>query len=139
MLSNVMVDQLKSIQKIIEQKVNNLARHMELVRQAVDLLWLAEDDATAMRQLLLPKAESVFSELRLAAVDALTLEAALSPHVVSDDLRLETILALWQQGYAGGEIIFTDEEKSLSMREAKARYDDDTFRRWKRVTKKTVR
>ena len=130
-----LIHELKSIQGIIEQKVNNLARHMELVRQAEDSLWLDDDDASAMRQLLLPKAESVFSELRRAAVDALSLEVALSPLALSDDLRLATILALWEEGYAG-EMAFTEGEMSLTLREAKAKYDDDTFRRWKRVTKK---
>jgi MoxR-like ATPase len=131
-----LLEELKSIQGILEQKVNSLARHMELVRQAGDSLWLDRDDAIAMHQLLLPKATSVLAELRRATLNALTLEAALSPLAVPDDLRLDTILALWEEGDGGEVCFFTEEEISLSMREAKSKYDPETFRRWKRTKKK---
>jgi len=127
--------ELKGIQGILEQRLNRLLRHMELIRQAGDSLWLDATDASAMRQLLLPKSESVLSELRRASIDAQTLEAALSPSALSDDMRVEMLRSLWEEGY-GGEVGFTEEEMSLSMREAKAKYDIDTFRQWKRAKKR---
>jgi hypothetical protein len=36
------------------------------------------------------------------------------------------------------EISFSTEELSMGMKEAKAKYDAETFRRWKRARKKAV-
>ena len=54
----------------------------------------------------------------------------------SDNVRLSVIDQLWEAGYAP-EVVFSDMEMGMSMKEAKAKYDLETFRKWKRAKKKS--
>jgi hypothetical protein len=54
---------------------------------------------------------------------------------ISNEIRLSVIETLWEDGVGTG-VSFTDDEMDLSMREAKAKYDIDTFRAWKRARKR---
>jgi hypothetical protein len=49
-------------------------------------------------------------------------------------VRLSVLELLWDEG--AQEITFTSEEMKMGMKEAKAKYDLDTFRMWKRARKK---
>ena len=135
------VDSLKlechGILTILQQSLNNLDRHIELLRRSQDFLWIDPEDANAVQQLLLPKAEVSRGEWKQATEDASALELAMSdfPESPKNEHRLEVIQELWEEGYTAA-IEFTELELSMTMREAKARYDLVTFRRWKRARKK---
>ena len=126
----------KRIADLLGEKARALERHMELLRRSMDHLWLNPDEARAIEQQLRPKAERISIEINRALVDALALGLVLSDSSgISDDLRLSVIDILWEAAADNG-IFFTEEEMDLSMREAKSKYDIDTFRAWKRARKK---
>jgi hypothetical protein len=136
----VVIQSLRSevsrIIKLLEQQAFALDRHMELIRQSLDHLWINPDEARAAHQQLLPKAKIISWETNKALADALSLERALSDsRDISNEIRLSVIETLWEDGVGTG-VSFTDDEMDLSMREAKAKYDIDTFRAWKRARKR---
>lgn len=124
------------IADVLEQESRCLDRHMELLRRSTEHLWLNPDEAQAAQRQLLPKAETVSIGIHRTLADALALERVLSDSAtVSDDERVSVIDALWVEGeHVLGS--FSDEEMELTMREAKAKYDIDIFRAWKRARKK---
>jgi uncharacterized protein (DUF58 family) len=122
------------ISDALKKRSDNLSRHIELTNRAVDHLWLERDEALSMQQLLLPKAEIISKDLLRALADSRALEVALKASVVPDDLRLTVMEELWDD--ASPEITFTDDELSIGMKEAKGKYDIETFRKWKRARKK---
>jgi MoxR-like ATPase len=137
------IDSLKAesgrIAAIVQERLNNLARHEGLLRTCQDSVWIDAEDATAMKQLLLPRAETLVKEVVNLSRDAHALEITLSPTFASeiaDDVRLNVIQGLWESGFKV-EKDFSEAELSISMKEAKAKYDLETFRRWKRTKKKT--
>jgi MoxR-like ATPase len=117
---------------ILSQQQTELARHLELLRQ--DFLWIDPEELLSMRQQLLPRAESLSAELKTAFIDARSLELSLSESdgAPSKELRLSVIEQLWE----GWEVSFTDDELNIGMKEAKAKYDLETFRKWKRTRKR---
>ncbi|CAB9501051.1 ATPase RavA [Seminavis robusta] len=123
---------------ILQQRSADLARHAELLRRAQDHLWLDPDEATAAKQLLLPRAEAFLQANDQALEDALCLERALSGKdetLLTDDVRLSIIDELWNdEGEA--PLSFSKEALAMTMREAKSKYDIETFRKWKRARKK---
>lgn len=126
------------IAAILQERLNNLARHIELLRTCEDNLWIDPEDAIAMKQLLLPRADILFNEVKNLSRDAHALEVTLSassPCQIADDARLPVIEELWESGIKI-EKDFSEAELSISMKEAKAKYDLETFRRWKRAKKK---
>ena len=125
------------IATILQQRHAEIARHIELLRHSEDYLWIERNEAQAMKQLLLPRAETVSVEVRRALADACALEMSLtdSPEAPSNDLRLAVIAQLWEKGYSP-DSSFSEDELSIGMREAKAKYDLETFRKWKRARKK---
>ena len=105
----------------------------------MDHLWIDPDEARAAQQLLLPKAKVASKEVNRALAHALALKLALSDGSSaspSNDVCLSVIELLWDEDDSDS-VEFTNEELSLGMKEAKAKYDADTFRRWKRARKKT--
>jgi hypothetical protein len=125
------------IATILQQRQADLARHMEILRNSEDYIWIESNEAKAMQQLLLPRAETVSVEVNRALADARALEMSLTelPSAPSNDLRLSVIEQLWEEGYSP-DANFTDDELNMGMREAKANYDLETFRKWKRARKK---
>jgi hypothetical protein len=59
---------------------------------------------------------------------ALELSVSSCPEAPANEIRANVIQELREEGYAG-ESPFTDAEPGISMKEAKAKYDSDTFRR----------
>jgi len=76
-------------------------------------------------------------DMAKALEDTYALELSLSSYseVPADEIRPDVVHELWEEGYAG-ESPFTDAELAISMKEAKAKYDSDTFRKWKRAKRK---
>jgi len=122
---------------LLQKRSDALERHMELLRRSMDHIWLHPDEARAAQQLLLPKSELVSSEVNKLLSNARALEASLSGDndSVSDDMRLSLIELLWDEDEKP-EVGFTEEELNIGMKEAKAKYDLETFRAWKRARKK---
>ena len=130
-------EEVSRISDLLKQRSDILARHMELSSRSTDHLWLERDEALSIRQLLLPKAKIVSNEVNQALADARALERTLGASSVPDDLRLSVIEMLW--GDEMPDMSFTDDELSIGMKEAKAKYDTETFRKWKRARKKATR
>jgi hypothetical protein len=122
---------------ILKQRQADLARHMELLGRSNDHLWLDPDEAQAAQQLLLPRAKAVSGEVDRALSDACALEMSLSevPSAPSNDLRLSVIERLWDEE-SSSDVEFTDEELNIGMKEAKGKFDLETFRKWKRARKR---
>ena len=120
---------------LLQKKSHDIARHVELLHLSMDHLWLDPDEAKAAQQILLPKADEAAKEIEIAFVNARTLNLALSPDLVDNDVRLTLLELLWDE-CPQMERTFTEEELSISMKEAKAKYDGDGFRAWKRARKR---
>ena len=55
---------------------------------------------------------------------------------IDNKSRRELIELLWDNDDTNESMTFSEEALGLTMREAKARYDTETFRKWKRARKK---
>mmetsp|Transcript_24947 Transcript_24947/g.36591 ORF Transcript_24947/g.36591 Transcript_24947/m.36591 type:complete len:891 (-) Transcript_24947:339-3011(-) len=131
-------NEVSSLKEVLQSSAAGLARHIELLKESEDHLWLDPDEARAARQLLLPRALAASDSIGRALADAHALELALSTDhssSIPNDVRLSVIETLWDDA-ADQEINFTDEELSIGMKDAKKKYDADTFRKWKRARKK---
>jgi len=121
---------------------NKLARHEELL-QNMNHLWLHPDEARAAQQLLVSKSKMVSMQVTNILTQAKCLEVALSSSsdVLAsppNEMRLSVLEQLWGSG--GDDIPnFTESELLMGMKEAKAKFDSETFRRWKREYKKFKR
>ena len=123
---------------ILQKREHNLARHIQLLRHSDEFLWIEPNESQELTQVLLPRAEAVAIELKKICRDALSLELSISnsEFAPTNELRLSVIEQLWEEGYSS-EVTFTDDELNMGMREAKAKYDLETFRKWKRARKKS--
>jgi MoxR-like ATPase len=132
--------EVSRIASLLQQRADLLGRHMELLKRSKDHLWLDPDEARAALTLLLPKAQKTLRDVIRALSDAHALELALgvdsdaSPE--DNTLRLSVVELLRDDDDFESEVSFTDIELTIGMREAKAKYDLDTFRAWKRAKKK---
>jgi MoxR-like ATPase len=129
--------EVNQIATVLLERQADLLRHVELLRRSNDHLWLDTNEATAAKQLLLPRAQEVLKGMTQALVDADALAGCISPelnNVLSNEERLIVIETLWEG--IGPERGFSDDEMSIGMKEAKAKYDPETFRRWKRFRKR---
>ncbi len=133
---NTLREESENIATIAMQRLDALARHVELVKRSDDFIWIEPDDASAIQQLLLPRAELVWPQMQRVAEDAKSLVMAISlESKVSIENRVDVIELLWEEGSTSARD-FTEDELEISMREAKSKYDLETFRRWKRAKKK---
>jgi MoxR-like ATPase len=130
--------EIGKVSSIMKQRLDILARHTELLRRSMDHLWLCQDESLSVQQLLLPQAEAASMQLFRALADSRALELVLSDGPLSppNDLRLSVIESLGSDDVAGEIISFTEEELNIGMKEAKIKYDPETFRKWKRARKK---
>jgi MoxR-like ATPase len=125
------------IATILQQRADDLERHSALLRRAEDHLWLDPDEAQAAKQQLLPRSEAFLTANKHALVRARCLERALAENsFISNDSRLAVIEQLWDEEEESHAVTFSDEALNMHMREAKAKYDTETFRKWKRARKR---
>lgn len=132
--------EISAIASLLQQQAESLERHIELLRRSMDHLWLDPNEARALQQLLIPKAETAVQQMNRVRFSARSLELALSvgssTASTSNEARLAVMERLWDDEGVLLEVSFADEELNLSMKEAKAKYDGDTYRKWKRARKK---
>ena len=113
-------------------------RNIELLSHADDFLWLDPDNARSAQQILLPRAEKFSTEVMAMLVDATCFELCLSDTsdiAPEDEMRSSVLENLWADGITP-DITFTPEEFAMGMKEAKQKYDLETFRKWKRERKR---
>jgi len=105
-----------------------------------DFTWVVPDDVKAMQQLLLPRGESLWPEISKLSRDAHALVLAIStnPDAPSNELRLDVIESIYDDG-GRSDPEFTEEDLSISMKEAKAKFDSETLKKWKKARKKADR
>ena len=141
-----MISQLRNeihqIAMLLRQRASLLERHMELLRRSTDHLWLGPDEAKAIQQLLLPKAKTTLHAVHTVLAYAYALEASLADGTDDDrlaprdDLRLSVIEQLVEPSNLNELSTFTEDDLSMDMRQAKQKYDLETFRAWKRARKR---
>ena len=131
------LEEASRIGNILQKRANDLSRHQELLRRCQDHLWLDPDEASAAKQLLLPRAEAYLAQVERALEDTHTLKEALTdkPGPVTNELRLDVVESLWESDDCN-TVEFSEEALNISMKEAKAKYDIETFRKWKKAYKK---
>ena len=134
MLIQSLQNEAGNLVKILRRQKADLARHTQLLEQAEEYLWMDPQEALSMKQLLIPRAKLFTEGLSQVLTDASALEMALIPETSSPELRLSIIEELWEEGMLP-EVRFTDVELNMAMKEAKAKYDLETFRKWKRAKK----
>ena len=139
-LVQTLQNEVRRITSVLQGRRDDLARHAELLERSGEHLWLDPDEALSVRQLLVPRARAAVAELERAVVDARPLALAVEGGggdggdgvAVPDDVRVSVVEQIWEDD-GGSEIRFTEEEMGLRMRDAKAEYDLETFRKWKRA------
>jgi len=127
----------EKIVALLQRHHKDLERHIQLLRDESSFLWIDPEELISAKQLMLPRAEALSVEVEKVLVDAASLQLSISngPNDMSAEYRLSVIEELWDEE-AVQQIQFTAEEMELDMREAKAKYDLETFRKWKRAKKK---
>lgn len=120
------------------QRFDELARHSALLRRSEYHVWLDPNEAQAAKQLLLPRAEAYLAAVNRTLNDARCLEISLSDITdLADENRLAVIELLWAED-TDQVVSFSTDALAMGMKEAKAKYDTETFRQWKRARKKSV-
>lgn len=123
------VDELDAIGKLLQQKNDELERHMKLLNNLSHHLWISQNDAQASKQYLLPVAEKASVSVRRALLDTVLLKLALTSSSIDNELRLSTIEALTTQHDIDPG--FTVDELQMNLKDAKRRFSGDLLRRWK--------
>ncbi|KAL3938265.1 MAG: hypothetical protein SGBAC_006788 [Bacillariaceae sp.] len=133
----VLRKETEKIVDLLQRHHEDLLRHIQLIQDASSFLWIDPEELESAKQLILPRAEALSLEVEKVLIDAVSLQLSITngPNDISADHRLSVIEELWDEA-AVQQIQFTVEELDLDMREAKAKYDLDTFRKWKRAKKK---
>ena len=122
----------------LAQRLAELSRHSELLRRSESHLWLDPNEAQAAKQLLLPRAEAYLESVSRALNDARSLAMTLSPGAnLANENRLSVIELLWEDNNDQA-VSFSKDALAMGMKEAKAKYDIETFRKWKRARKKSA-
>jgi MoxR-like ATPase len=133
--------EITNISELMLNRINILARHIEVVRRSDDHIWLTADTAIAAQQQLIPKANQILMEMK-----KLHSQSTCLAYVLSDqDTPIESSMRLSILEYMYGDIDlssskyqFTEDDFTIGMKEAKSRYDIETFRAWKRARKKKM-
>jgi MoxR-like ATPase len=136
-------NEIYQIAMLLQQRASLLARHVELLNRSTDHLWLHPDESQAIQQLLLPKALRTLRNVQRVLAKAHALEMSLhhddddSNQSPANDLRLSVIEQLADENDSKA-IHFTEDELNMDMRDAKKKYDLETFRAWKRARKSSA-
>lgn len=125
--------ELEAMEKLLQKHSDELERHMKLLECLPDHLWIGNDEANAAKQHLLPLAKAASAAVNQALLDTISLKVALTPDAMDDDLRSSVIAML--TNHDKQDIIFTEDELQMSLKEAKRQYKGDLLRKWKNARK----
>lgn len=129
--------EISNISDLIQSRMKVLARHIEVIRTSTNHIWLTSDTAIAAQQQLLPKANKILTEMKKVYGEAIFLINALSDQDIDSSIRLSVLEYVFDNNNdRSSKYQFTDDELDIGMKEAKSRYDIETFRAWKRARKK---
>jgi MoxR-like ATPase len=139
--------EISSISSILGRSSTVIKNHLELISPTSSHLFLTDDDFRAAGELLRPKAESLASDIEQVLLDTECVKYLLTDHPEESDLsedikvpneaRLDVLEALFESfDYSTNNNMFTYDELNMDMRDAKKKYDLETFRAWKRARKK---
>lgn len=136
------LEAIRSVQKEVEQITTLLQSHSEEVERHVVLvnsleehIWISQDSAHAAKQFLMPLALAAANSVRNACSEAITLKVYLTDQL-ENDLRSSLIEMLCNSD-GDYDVLFTEDELQMSMKEAKRKYDKVTLRRWKSARRQT--
>jgi MoxR-like ATPase len=131
------IDAIKSVQNEIEQLENMLLRHSDsaerhaaLVESLPEHLWFSQDAKYSAQQLLSPLALASSKAADNVLQEAAVLKLALT-EFVENDLRSSVIEMLIDDDDDSGSKLFTEDELTMSMKEAKRKFDAITLKKWK--------
>jgi MoxR-like ATPase len=133
------VTEAGKIKRLLDQHINALERHIALLNDLKENnLWITPDEAQSVKQHCLPLAVAASVSAAKVCNDATMLTLALSPEVVENDLRSSVIEFLLIDRSQDAEMMFSDDELELSLKEAKRLFKGDEFKRWKKARKSTA-
>lgn len=129
--------EIERIVALLSRQHGDILRHIHLLQDKSPFLWIDPEELISAKQLMLPRAEALALEVESVLIDAISLQLSITDgqDAISPENRLSVIEELWDED-AAQQMQFTPQELELDMREAKARFDLETFRKWKRAKKK---
>ncbi|KAL9188343.1 hypothetical protein ACHAXT_006721 [Thalassiosira profunda] len=125
--------EVEEMEKLLITQFNALERHMKLLHDLPEHLWIGRDDAEAAKQRLEPLVIEASANVRQALTDTISLRLAISSNDIEDELRSSVVEMLTDQEESGAS--FTAEELQMSLKEAKRQYKGDLLRQWKAAKK----
>jgi MoxR-like ATPase len=136
------LDAIKSVKKeitqirdLLETHSQKVERHIALLENLPQHLWISQDSAYSAKQYLAPLALAAAEEVDKVLIEAASLFNTLTD-VIANDVRSPLIESLQEDG---GDIeSFTEDELALSLKEAKRKYDGDALRKWKSARRKQI-
>jgi MoxR-like ATPase len=136
------LDAIKSVKKeitqirdLLETHSQKVERHIALLENLPQHLWISQDSAYSAKQYLAPLALAAAEEVDKVLIEAASLFNTLTD-VIANDVRSPLIESLQEEG---GDIeSFTEDELALSLKEAKRKYDGDALRKWKSARRKQI-
>ena len=132
--------EISNISSLLERTLVEIRRHTELLSPSGSHLFLTNDDFHAVGELLRPRAESVLADIENVLLDTRCLEYILSNDEnaipIPNEVRLPLIEAILELSEFSA-VQFTFDELNMDMRDAKKKFDVETFRAWKRARKKS--
>lgn len=126
-------NEIEQIQTLLAAQSDKVDRHIALVDSLSEHIWISEDSAYSAKQFLAPLASAAAEKINFVRMEASLLQLSLT-NFVEDDLR-SSILELVETDENVASI-FTEDELSINLKEAKRRYDGDTLRKWKSARRK---
>lgn len=129
------VEAIKSVQReidqilvLLEEHSREIERHGALVDSLTEHLWISQDSAYSAKQYLSPLAVAAAEQANSIRIEATSLQLSLTD-LVENDLRSSLIEMLVDED--DDSTLFTEDELSMNLKEAKRVYDGDTLRKWK--------
>jgi hypothetical protein len=135
------IDAIKSVKKeirqirdLLETRSQKVDRHIALLANLPQHLWISQDSAYSAKQYLALLALAAAEEVDKVLVEAASPYITLT-NVVANDVRSSLIKKLLLED--GGDIeSFTEDELALSLKEAKRKYVGDALRKCKSARRK---
>ena len=129
---NSIVTELGEIKVLLEQHNNDLERHIALLDDLDNNIWLTPDEAQSVKQNCLPLAVAASTAVSEVLNNATTLILALAPGVIDNDVRSSVIEVLTESS-EDISTMFSEDELNMSLKEAKRIFKGDELKNWKKA------